>query len=89
MFAAPVLLALRTFSESCLAGPITIHRNWGFSLLKESYRQRLNLCRASGGLNNGTIQEIAGWMSLKLIKRYSNIVARTTRNSPYAQYWWQ
>jgi integrase len=30
---------------------------------------------AAGGVNDGTIQEIAGWMSPKMIKKYSHIRA--------------
>jgi integrase len=34
---------------------------------------------AAGGVNDGTIQEIAGWMSPKMIKKYSHVRAEAMR----------
>jgi integrase len=36
---------------------------------------------AAGGVNDGTIQEIAGWMSPKMIKKYSHVRAEAMRRA--------
>ncbi|MGA2535637.1 MAG: hypothetical protein ABSF53_06480 [Terracidiphilus sp.] len=36
---------------------------------------------AAGGVNDGTIQEIARWMSLKMIKKYSLVRADAMRRA--------
>jgi integrase len=36
---------------------------------------------AAGGVNDGTIQEIAGWMSPKMIKKYSHVRAEAMRKA--------
>jgi len=36
---------------------------------------------AASGVNDGTIQEIAGWMSPKMIKKYSHVRAAAMRKA--------
>jgi hypothetical protein len=36
---------------------------------------------AAGGVHDGTIQEIAGWMSPKMIKKYSHVRAEAMRKA--------